>query len=403
MRVTRLTTGDELAAIGPAGDALARGVPFLTNDWLAAWWGNYGRGGTLYVLAVHDVDGRLVALAPWHLVRSSWQGRMLRFLGSGEVCSDYQTVMCRPGCESEVAAALAEALCRRPSLDGSGSRWDLIDLMAVPGDDPLLPNLAEELSARGCAVHRQPGPNCWRLDLPATWDAYLTTLSKSHRKQVRRVETRLLDTGRAVLHTVSDERQLQQGFDILVDLHQRRRQSLGDPGCFASPRFTAFHGEVMHGLLRSGRLRLHWLELDGRPVAAEYHLAGDGIVYAYQSGVDPDLLDEEPGRIAAVATLRQAIGDGCRAIDFLRGDEPYKAHWRAQPRPTIDYRIAAPRPIARLRNEWWLAARAVKRRIAAIKRAGGVIPPDDVEPSDSHMPVAPAPEPSPTVEIPASV
>src|SRR5207244_453594 len=90
------------------------------------------------------------------------------------------------------------------------------------------------------------------------------------------------------------------------------------------------------------RLRLHWLELDGRPVAAEYHIAGEDIVYAYQSGIEPEVLHEEPGHLAAIATLQLAIAQGYRAFDFLRGDEPYKAHWRAQPRP----------PCRRLQNAW---------------------------------------------------
>jgi hypothetical protein len=37
-------------------------------------------------------------------------------------------------------------------------------------------------------------------------------------------------------------------------------------------------------------------------------------------------------------------------MDFLRGDEPYKAHWRAAPQPTFDYRIIPNRRLARLRG-----------------------------------------------------
>jgi hypothetical protein len=58
--------------------------------------------------------------------------------------------------------------------------------------------------------------------------------------------------------------------------------------------------------------------------------------------------------------LRQAIADGCRAIDFLRGDEPYKAHWRAVPRPSVELRIAAPHAGARLRHTAWIAGQSIK-------------------------------------------
>ena len=44
----------------------------------------------------------------------------------------------------------------------------------------------------------------------------------------------------------------------------------------------------MPEMLRAGQLRPGWLEVDRRPVVAEYQLTGDGVVYAYQSGIDPE-------------------------------------------------------------------------------------------------------------------
>ena len=119
----------------------------------------------------------------------------------------------------------------------------------------------------------------------------------------------------------------------------------------------------MPALLREGHLQLHWLELDGSPVAAEYHLAGSGIVYAYQSGVAPESLAEEPGRLITLAVLRRAIRQGYRALDFLRGDEPYKAHFRAARRPMHTLRAVANRRGARLRHNLWLAGANVKQWI----------------------------------------
>ncbi len=115
-------------------------------------------------------------------------------------------------------------------------------------------------------------------------------------------------------------------------MHQRRWESLGKRGCFRSARFREFHREAATRLLATGDAEVFWLECDGRPIAAEYHLIGDRTVYAYQSGIAPDRLELEPGRLAVLATIREAIDDGRQCYDFLRGDEPYKAHWRASPR-----------------------------------------------------------------------
>lgn len=357
MPACRLITADELESLAGPWNALAGGIPFRRHEWLAAWWRHYGAGRELYTLCVEE-QGQLVGLAPFYLQHSVVGGRVVRLLGDGEVCSDYVGLLCSAERAPEVAATIADWLGAAAADREHG--WDAVRLEGIDSQDPTMECFVKELSARGCLVHRRAGPNCWRLELPSDWAAYEALLSKSHRKQVRRLIDRVFDSGRARWHTVADPSQLERGRQILIDLHQRRRQALGEPGCFSSPAFAAFHEDAMPRLLAAGLLRLHWLELDGQPVAAEYHLAANDVIYGYQSGVAPEVLDEEPGRLAAIATLRLAVEHGFTAFDFLRGDEPYKAHFRARPRPLMEYRIVPPRASARIRHQAWSARERVK-------------------------------------------
>lgn len=364
MQVRCITRWDELAALAPEWNALARGVPFRSWEWLGAWWRHYGLAADenprrrLYALAVLDARRRLVGLAPWYLEPHRVQGDVLRFLGSGDVCSDYLSILCLPGREDAVATTLAEWLCS-PRRHAERP-WDMLALAGVDAADGVTGRLIDELHVRGATIHGGPAVHCWRLELPRSWDEYLALVSKSHRKQLRRRERRLFDTGRAKLRTVGTPAELDCGLNIVSQLHQRRRMGLGDAGRFADPRFAAFHREVAGQMLRHDRLRLSWVELDGRPVAAEYQLCGNDVVYAYQSGIDPEALDHEPGRLAMMATLRRAIEAGYRAFDLLRGDETYKAHWRAQPRASLDVCVLPPQGAARLRQHAWLAGRQVR-------------------------------------------
>ena len=82
------------------------------------------------------------------------------------------------------------------------------------------------------------------------------------------------------------------------------------------------------------------MELDGHPLAAEYSFAGDRTVFYYLGGFDPELADEQPGWLSLAASLKRAIEEGYRSFDFLRGDEAYKASWKAQPRQLTRFRIA---------------------------------------------------------------
>lgn len=379
MQVFCLSSLEELAPYAADWDRLFGGVPFRSRPWLTTWWRHYGpdgggpaRAGRLFVLCVFDETDRLVGLAPWYLDRSVSGGRALRPLGSGEVCSDYLSVLCQPGMEHRVGEALADYLTREAKGKTHDAQpWALLELDGIDADDAAIGQLMRHLAGRGNTVHRRPGPDCWRLDLPDQWDDYLAMLSKSHRKQLRRLERDVLARGRAVVHPVERMADLPRAMEILIELHQRRWVALGQPGCFASTRFTAFHREVTAELLRAGQLQLSWMALDGRPAAAEYHLAADGVIYAYQSGVDPALLDRQPGQLITMALIRRAIEQGYRAVDFLRGDEPYKPHWRAAPRPTLLLRVVPDRVAARLRQQLWRAGLGVKRWVrSGLRRAG---------------------------------
>jgi len=379
MRVSRIADCDQMAALANEWNVLARGVPFRTWNWMATWWRHYGSPRPaavtrreLFVLAVHDAAGTLAGLAPWYRQTRAGRPRTVRFLGSGHACSDYLSVLCRPGCEAEVATELAEWLSehRRPCTDGQQA-WDRLEMTGVDAADKTVNELVAALAERGSLVHRRSAPHCWRLPLPADWESYLARLSKSHRKQLRRFQRRLFDSGRAVLRHVAGEADLERGLAILTDLHQRRRHGFGEPGCFAEPSFANFHREVAMQLLHTGSLRLSWLELDGRPIAAEYQLGGDGVIYAYQSGIDPDALAHEPGRLATMATLRAAIDGGYRAYDLLRGDEAYKAHWRAEPRPSLDLRVLPGTPADRMRRGVWMAGDNVRAWLKSGLRLAG--------------------------------
>jgi CelD/BcsL family acetyltransferase involved in cellulose biosynthesis len=361
MHVQRIDSPEALAALADDWNRLAGDHPLRRYEWHAAWWQHYAEARReKFILVVRDDRGAVVGIAPWFVEPLATRGRVLSWLGSGEVCSDYPSLLLSPDSLDPVTDALADWLVHAASGPVVTDRWDLLHLDAVEAVDEAVARLVSHLWTAGSTVVRDAGPNCWRIALPPTWEEYVESLSKSHRKQVRRLDSRILASGRAVLRTAHDAATLDEGLNILVDLHQRRRQSLDQPGCFASERFTSFLRDAASRLLAARMLRLHWIELSGVPAAAEFQLCGAGMTYAYQAGVNPALLHEEPGRLINIATLRAAIEEGCKGFDFLRGDEPYKAHWRAVPRETVTYRIVPQRTLSQIRHGVWLAGDSVK-------------------------------------------
>lgn len=338
VRARAITSGEELATMAEAWNALAGEIPFRRHEWLEPWWRHFaGRGDRLLTLAAYDGDGELIGLAPWYRHASPWEGRVLRFLGSGDVCSDYVGLLAKPGWEDVVVDRLA-----RWVIDNNVRVWDAIQLEGAPADDPLIERFTIRLVQCGAKVSSGPPLQSWRIPLPGTWEEYVQRLSKSRRERVRQICRRQFATGRVTVRRTRDRAELERDFDVLVGLHQKRRGTLQQSGCFASAQFTAFLCEAAGQFLDTGRLALQITSIDDCPVAAEIDFLGGDTVYYYQSGIDPEREEERPGWLGTIASVQHAIEEDYRFFDLMRGDEPYKQQWRAEPRRLTDIRLAAP-------------------------------------------------------------
>ena len=369
MQIIRFNTLAELQPYAQSWDRLAASVPFRSWAWLSTWWRHYGDEANalrpkreLCVLAIFDDGDMLVGLAPWFIQATAAFGPVVRMLGSGEICSDYLTLLSSRDLEEDVATIVAEYLTDALG-DARSDRpaWDRLELVGVDGGDRPTAYLADALRRQGCTIHQRSTLNCWRIDLPTAWEEYVAGLSKNFRHEVRKIDRKYFDSGKAVLRSIEKLSDLSHGLELLIDLHQRHWQALGKQGCYASPRFAGFIREVSPLLLRQGLMQLQCLEIDGRPVAVEYQLVGGGVVYAYQTGVDPAAVADQAGKLTNLAGIRRAIAHGHRGFDLLRGDEPYKARFLATPRPSMELRVIPNRPAAQLRHKLWLTGSSVKR------------------------------------------
>ncbi len=115
---------------------------------------------------------------------------------------------------------------------------------------------------------------------------------------------------------------LQRDLDVLFDLHSARG---GDQASHAlAEARAAFQRDFAARALERGWLRLWFLELEGKPVAAWYGFRCGGVESYYQAGRDPAWDHASVGFILLAHSIRSALEDGMREYRFLRGGEAYK-------------------------------------------------------------------------------
>ncbi|MFN3149370.1 GNAT family N-acetyltransferase [Bremerella sp.] len=362
LRVAIETDVDPTSSLFMEWERLAGQRLFLAPRWLLTWWKHYRQPGSqLLIVTIRDNNGWLIGLTPWFRRRSWWGGDEIQMLGSGEVCSDYLSVLVKPGEQDHVVRAIAEFLPRQ------FASVDRFFFEGLDASDTVMHDLAGVMRQQDYEVKQLPQLDSYRLALPATWDEWVSQLSRSRRHRVRQLWRNQFDTGKATIH-IADEATLDQGFSILVDLHQKRRNQMGQPGCFASKRFHSFLQEAAREHLASGQLRLQWIELEGRPIAVEMDLEEGDTLMHYCSGIAIDCDYARPGWLGLTAAIRHAIESGKTTFDFLRGDEGYKSHWRGQPVPMMNLEFIPPTFSAKVRSQVRGSVRLAKQQAKRLLR-----------------------------------
>lgn len=349
-----ITSWDEFIERRPAWlELMARSSanePMLSPLWLETWWHLFGEGRTLRAVLVYE-DGRLIGLAPLLVRRVRYRGaiplRRIELLASGEpesdeIYSEYLNVITEKGQETRVARMLVEGL-----RDGSLGPWDELVLDMMDATSPMTRALLHELRRTRLLDRATSHKPCPYIPLPATWEAYLGQLSSSRRYFLKRTMKALEQWGgkELVVKRATTTAELEQGMDILVELHGERWRNQGSQGVFSSALFTRFHRTVMPKLLAAGNLDLIWLSKGDKPLAIVYSIVWDNKIYFYQSGRTTDVPSKVRLGIAIhVYAIQHAIRCGRTKYDFLAGTSRYKQQLALAQTPLIQ--ISATHPLS---------------------------------------------------------
>lgn len=296
------------------------GNPFLTWEWASTWWRHFGAGRKLRVTACRAPDGEVRAILP--LYESAVRPvRVMRLMGHGP--GDHLGLVCAPDDREDAGSALRELLSVDPRP------WDVLLAERLPADE----GWADAVGGEVLMLESTP-----TVRLRGGWEDYLATRSGHLRKRVRYAERRLRRDHVLAYRLCTDPSCLERDMATLFALHASRWRGNGS-GALEGER-GRFHVDFAAHALARGWLRLWFLELDGRPVAAWYGLRLGGVEWFYQAGRDPACDRLSVGFVLLAHTIRAAADDGMREYRLLRGGEGYKDRF-SDADPGLETRILA--------------------------------------------------------------
>jgi CelD/BcsL family acetyltransferase involved in cellulose biosynthesis len=317
MRIEVGTSTEQLAELRGPWNALlaqaAENTPFLTHEWITAWWRAFGSGSSMYVITVWQ-DADLVAVAPLTYTKQHMVGatRSVVTFMANEYSNRANFIV-----GHEPRAALEAIL---DHLLTSAPPWDLLQIEPVDEESPVTQMFLRILADRSQAFGVEDSLRSPYLRLPATWSSVKESLSPSFRKTLDRKLRKATQLGASLRVRFLAESDLSEAFDIATQSWQHAEgTSIASTACLRQ-----FYRE-----LAAARdwLQLAILELDGKPIAFEYDLRYGRVLYNLKLGYRAQFAAVSPGVVLQAKVLQQATEDGVHQYDFMGSDEDYKRHW----------------------------------------------------------------------------
>lgn len=286
---------------------------FLTREWQKVWWQGLGEGD-LHVLTMRDDAGQLAGIAPLFFSSGEISGSPVAFVGCREV-SDYLDFIFERGHEPACLEALLDHLA-----GDDCPAWREIGLCNIPETSPTLSVLPAMAAARGWQVEMRFEDVCPIVELPATFDDYLSMLDGKERRELTRKLRRASEDVELVF--AQDAGALDRDMDDFIGL---MTASMPSKAAFMTPRMNGFFHMAARAMFEAGWLELSFLEVNGERAAAYLNFVYDNVVLVYNCGLNPQKYAYlSPGQVLLGRLIEKAIQDCRRAFDFLQGNEEYK-------------------------------------------------------------------------------
>jgi CelD/BcsL family acetyltransferase involved in cellulose biosynthesis len=334
--VERIDTVEALAEWGTRWRELdersGNTLPFRTHEWAHVWWKHFREDrrsmkDSLYVRAIRDFRGELIAIAPLMCTERPAIGplraRSLQFFGPDESVTEIGGMLCKPDLEGAAYGALVE------HLRAHAGTWDWILWSGLRPDGP------SGRAAQNAGGFRwiRTAPN-FVLTLAPSWQEFHSRLPRNIKESLRKCYNSLKRSGLEFTFQVArDPAALAPALDDFFRLHKARSLLQGTvphKDFFQRQRARRFLIDVCNELSRRGATRVFSLRIHDRTIATRIGFVLGGSLYLYYSGYDPAFRRYSVMTTTVAEAIRVAIGEGLSAVNLSTGNDVSKTRWGPQ-------------------------------------------------------------------------
>ncbi len=376
--IERIANFAELEKLAPQWEEIdclsSPRMPFTSFLWNRLWWRHFREDrlwvrDELFVLAVRDGQGRLIAIAPMmRTLRPAWGPLRLRdiqFFGADPNITELRGLACAPENFNVAVRAL------HAYLMDHADKWDSLQWCGIPAGDSA--------KVLGSPRHWRTVKNYY-LRLPGSWEELRSGLSRNMKEALRKCYNSLKREGHAfTFRAVGEPAEVDGALDSFFELHQARAHLAGTvphPDSFKTAKARRFLRDYARHMAARDKLRIFQLDIGGQVVATRIgFLLGDEL-YLYYSGYSPQWSKFSVMTTLTAEAIKWAVERQFRIVNLSTGNDYAKARWQPSEVTTDDYMIRSCTSRSRLADSRLVTLlrrappRSILGRVAALARRG---------------------------------
>ncbi|GIX00526.1 MAG: glycosyl transferase [Pirellulaceae bacterium] len=341
-------------------------TPMQSPAWYESWWQSMQDARKRLCIVVVQHGEHLVGIVPCYIQRN-WSGwRCLRLLGDEHACSDYQGVLISEDHREAGYALLSDFF--RTEIWPRHAQFGVWDGLSC--DDESTQRWLQALQACGHEVTALRRINTWRLDCTGGWKALLQRTSRHERRTARRLFDRIHEGNSLQLEFLDRPPALAEAVEQCLSLHRQNWSARPERDSLNSPQMERFLYSMASALGSQGACEAVRLKYRGAVIGVLLCLVDSRQNrYFYQLGWSRYHARLSPGRMMFIAAIHRTCQRRGDYVDFLRGDEAYKARMRAAPLPAQQVRVIPPQFRSRCYGQVLHFVDALRKGAATARRA----------------------------------
>ena len=306
---------------------------YLSYEWFLSSYESFHVKDNLVLLTVRDEIDRLKCVLPLVVVKKKYRlfdVRAIGFLSNSQ--NPENDLIPAPEMNSSCFMLIMDYLF-------NFSDWDLIDFRMLDISSSFVKNLQAYLSNKPTLYGVKLNRTSPYIEINCPWSVFWEHRANKFRKSMRNKLNRALHRGFELQKIKINNKEVPE-LENMLDISSKSWKHSAGTDLSSNEEQWRFYLLICERLGSSGKLFLWLLGFDGVPVAFEFHIEQEGVVYPIRADFNENYKDLSPGSVLEYHIIsRLFLEKNIHEYHSCGHTYDYLLNWTDKTRDYINYEI----------------------------------------------------------------